>query len=175
MPGKRDILEICCKVLGLACLVWGVALLPTAIVRFQDLVGRAGEVGPSLAMVGFPLVYCISAFILLKYPARIAARLAPQDAPIHICTAKEWQSQTYRLCLRVVGAVVLVRGIPQLLQVLVQIAYHHRPARLGPYAWGQLVSAIVYLALGIYFIGGAPLIARIALRGSMRESDSGNI
>ena len=182
MSSKRDILEISCKVLGLVCLIWAVGAIPHAISAVVRLAkhGSSGANEPILwwlpRMIAMPVVYIVSAFLLLKCSKGIALLLIREDGPVQVEVGKDWQSSLYTLCLRVVGAVVLVRGIPQLIRILPQVIFRHRLAPpIPPTIWGELISAIVYLVLGIYFIGGAKLIARIALKGSMRESGSDNM
>ena len=124
-------------------------------------------------MIAIPVVQFVSAFLLLKCPRGIASLLIREDGPVQVNVGEDWQKPVYTLCLRIVGAVVLVKGIPELIRGIAMVIYYHRlGSRTVPNIWGQLISAIAYVVLGIYFIGGAKLIVRIALKGSMRESDS---
>ena len=176
MTAKRDVLEICCKILGLMCLVHGVTLLAPAIATLAGWIKGSEEVPWSF---GIPLMSGVQfavAFVLIKHSKRIASLLMREDAAIQIAVGEGWERPVYSLSMRIVGAVMLIKGIPQLVSVLVQLGlYHHHSARnVGPHIWGQLVGAVVHLVLGVYFIGGAPLIVKIALKGSMRESASDN-
>jgi hypothetical protein len=127
----------------------------------------------ALYLVVAPLaLYLISAFILFRFSKGIASLLVQADETIEPGGVWEnWQKPVYTLCLRVVGAVVVVRAVPSLVREILGIAFYPRPMNIRVFAtWIPLVSAIVYLALGIYFIGGAKAIVRTALKGSLRES-----
>jgi hypothetical protein len=41
--------------------------------------------------------------------------------------------------------------------------------------WIQVIISATTLALGIYFIGGAKAVVRIAMKGSLRDSDSNGV
>lgn len=173
MITKRDILALSFKVLGLLCLIWGI---PNAVSAAMIALRSSNEQSIWLVpgLIAMPVTYFISAFLLLKCSKGIASLLVREDGPVQINVGEDWQRPLYTLCLRVVGAIALVRGIPGLIRALVQFSLYRRfVAPQVPIAtWSQLVSAIVYLILGIYFIGGAKLIVRIAMKGSLRESDS---
>ena len=166
MISKRDILEISCKVLGLLCLIWSIPYFST--VAFMSRGSFAYMVGPFV-------FYLISAFILLKWSRSIASLLAREDQPVELGTDKGWQKPLYTLCLRVVGAVACIKAVPAVIGAILRILFRSRISSITPVAvWVSLISSIVYLALGIYFIGGAKEIVRIALKGSLREPDSSN-
>lgn len=166
MISKRDILEISCKLLGLLCLIWGIPYFsPVAFVSRHSW--------PYL--VGPFVLYLVSAFILLKWASGIASLLMREDEPVEPTAGKDWKKSLYTLCLRVVGAVVFTKAIPGIVRAILQIVFRSRIPNVTPVsAWISLIWAVVYLALGIYFIGGAKEVARIAMKGSLRESDSDN-
>ncbi|MCK4326056.1 hypothetical protein KAW55_04820, partial [bacterium] len=60
------------------------------------------------------------------------------------------------------------------IRVVPEIVLHRQliSPRIPLAIWARLFSGIVYLMLGIYFIGGAKLIVRIALKGALRERGS---
>ncbi len=181
MSTKRDILEISCKVLGLVCLIWGISYIPFATSIVARLVKRTlaatnDQAPRNFAMIAIPVVQFLSAFFLLKCSKGIASLLIRDDGPVQISVGKDWQKPLYTLCLRVVGAVMVVKAIAELIRALPMLMHYRGLTRQMPQAiWGQyggqFISAIAYLVLGIYFVGGAKLLVRIALKGSMRESD----
>lgn len=166
MISKRDILEIACKVLGLLCLIWGIAYFSPVVFMSQR----------SLLYMAFPSVfYLISAFILLKWSSGIASFLMNEDKPVELGVREGWKKSLYTLCLRVVGAVVFIKGVPRIIGAILQIVFRSRIPNVTPVsAWISLIWAIVYLALGIYFVGGAKEVVKIATKGSLRESDLDN-
>lgn len=180
MSTKRDILEICCKVLGLFYLIQSVVYVPYGVSALAEVVkhssAAANEQVPWVlpGMIAMPVVVIAAAFFLLKCSKGIASLLIREDGPVQVSTGEDWQRSLYTLCLRVVGAIVLVKGIPELIRVVPEIAFHQQLTRpqISVAIWARLFSAIVYIALGIYFIGGAKLIVRIALKGTLRERDS---
>lgn len=167
MISKRDIVEISCKVLGLFCLIRGIAYFsPVAFMSRSSFVYLAGPF----------VLHFVSAFILLKWSRGIASLLVREDQPVELLGAgKDWQKSLYTLCLRVVGAVVLTKAVPGIIRAISEIILRSRIPNVTPItAWVSLIWAIAYLALGIYFIGGAKEVVRIALKGSLREPDSDN-
>jgi hypothetical protein len=164
MIGKRDILEISCKILGLISLTWSLRYLSSA--PFIYSVERQKMI--YLIIAPFVL-YLISAFILFRFSRGIASLLVRTDGPVELGTLGNQQKPIYTLCLRVAGAVVVTKAVPSVVKEVLGIALHSRRVFA---TWIPLVSAIVYLALGIYFIGGAKAIVKVAMKGSLRESDA---
>jgi hypothetical protein len=161
MISKRDILEISCKVLGLICLIRGIVYLSP--VAFMNLSSFAYLVGPFV-------FHLASAFILLKWSRNIASFMVREDQPVELKVEGDWQRPVYTLCLRVVGAVVCIKAVPTIIRAISEIILRSRIPNATPVTgWLSLIWAIVYLALGIYFIGGAKEVVRIALKGSLRE------
>ena len=169
MIGKRDILEISCKILGLISLTWSLRYLSSvAFIYVADQ-----EKTMYLIVVAPFVLYLISAFILFRFSRGIASLLVRTDEPVELGTWENWQKPVYTLCLRVVGAVVIVKAVPSVVKEVLGIAFHSQPLSIRVSAtWIPLVSAIVYLALGIYFIGGEKAIVKVAMKGSLRESDT---
>ena len=170
MISKRDVLEISCKILGLTCLIRGIFYFSTVVAAFTT------GLRSSVTFVAGPFVsYLVLAFILLKWSRGLASFLVREDQPLELSSGKGWQKPVYTLCLRVVGAVVLIRAVPAIIGAIFQIVLRHLfPIRDTGNLWTSLTVAVVQLALGIYFIGGAKEVVRIALRGSLRERDSDN-
>ena len=162
---KRDILEISCKVLGLICLIRGIVYLSSA----PFIVNRT-----VFAYLLVPsLFYFVSALILLKWSSSIAHLLMREDEPVELKEGKNWVKSLYTLSLRVVGAVVFIKAVPMIIGAILEIIFRSRvPSITTISAWIKLVLATVHLILGIYFVGGAKEIVRIAVRGSLREQDS---
>ena len=126
----------------------------------------------ALPAIGPFVLYLVSAFILLRWSRSIASRLVREDQPVELELDEKRQKPLYTLSLRIVGAVVLIKAVPAVVGAVVQITFRSRFSMTTTAAWISLISNIVYLALGVYFIGGAKEVVRIALRGSLRESDS---
>ena len=166
MLSKRDILEISCKVLGLFCLIRGIPYMSSVALTNRD----------ALASMAWPFAfYLIAAFVLLRWATGIASLLARDDQPVELKAEQGWQKPIYTLCLRVVGAVALVKSVPMIIRAVLQIILRSR-LRVTPFAsWISLITAVVYLSLGIYFIGGAKEIVRIAMKGPIRERGSNNV
>ncbi len=163
MTGKRDVIEISCKVLGLFCLIQGIPYMSSAALMNRD----------TLSFVAWPLAfYFVAAIILLKWARGIASLLVREDQPMEIKTEQGWQRPIYTLCLRVVGAVAIVKSVPMVIGAVLQIIFRHRMS-VTPFAsWISLIPRVASLALGIYFIGGAREITKIAMKGSLRETES---
>ena len=171
MIGKRDVLEISCKILGLISLTWSVRYLSS--VAFIFVVDQE----KTMYLIVAPFVlYLISAFILFRFSRGIASLLVRTDESVELGAWENWQKPVYTLCLRVVGAVVLIRAVPAIIGAIFQIVLRHLfPIRDTGNLWTSLTVAVVQLALGIYFIGGAKEVVRVALRGSLRERNSDNM
>ncbi len=163
MTGKRDVLEISCKVLGLYCLIQGIPYMSSAALMNRN----------TLTFMAWPLAfYLVAAIILLKWARGIASLLEREDQPVEIKAEQGWQKPVYTLCLRVVGAVAIVKSVPMTIGAALQIIFRSRVS-VTPFAsWLSLIPPVAYLALGIYFIGGAKEVVRIAMKGSLRESKS---
>ena len=163
MTGKRDILEISCKVLGLYCLIQAIPYMSSVALMNRN----------TLTYMAWPLAfYIIAAIILLKGARGIAFLLAREDQPVEIKAEQGWQKPVYTLCLRVVGAVAIVKSVPMIIGAVLQIIFRHRVG-VTPFAsWISLIPPVASFALGIYFIGGAKELVKIAMKGSLRESKS---
>jgi hypothetical protein len=127
--------------------------------------------------MAWPLAfYIIAAIILLKGARGIASLLAREDQPVEIKAEEGWYKPVYTLCLRVVGAVAVVKSVPMIIGAVLQIIFRYRVGdRVGvtPFAsWIALIPPVASLALGIYLIGGAKEVVRIAMKGSLREPKS---
>ena len=169
MFSKRDILEISCKVLGLFCLIQGIPYIASvlAFVTTTDMITRFSLI----LTVGIAAFHYIAAFILLKWAKGIAALLVGEDQPVEIKVGVGWQKLVYTLCLRVVGAVAIIRAVPRIIGAIIQITL----GATSSASWVPLIIHVASLALGIYFIGGAKAVVRIAMKGSLREPDSNNV
>lgn len=168
MTGKRDVLEISCKVLGLFCLIQGISYMSSmSSVAFMNR-----HLSNVLAFIVWPLAFhLIAAFVLFKWARGIASLLIREDQPVEIKVDQGWQKPVYTLCLRVVGAVAVIKAVPSIIRVILQILFHPW-WEVTSTPWLLLIGLGVYLALGIYFIGGAKEVVRIAMKGSLRETDS---
>lgn len=104
MISKRDILEICCKVLGLVYLVWGIAFIPHAVSAVAMVVRHglsgANEQFPWLlpGTIATSVVFIAGAFFLLKYSKGIASFLVREDGPVQFSVGEDWQESLYTLC-----------------------------------------------------------------------------
>jgi len=176
MLSKRDILEISCKVLGLFCLIQGIPYIASmlAFVATADMMNRYSS-GTVILTVGIVAFHYIAAFILLKWAKGIAALLVGEDQPVEIKVEVGWQKPVYTLCLRVVGAVAIIRAVPPIIGAIIQIILRSRFGATSSAPWVPLIIHVASLALGIYFIGGAKEVVRIAMKGSLREPDSNNV
>jgi len=177
MVSKRDILEISCKVLGLFCLIRGMAYFFTPMM-FWNLDNLVFFIGPFVSSL-------VLSFVLLRWSRNIAQFLIREDQPMQLGAEEGWQKPVYTLCIRVIGAFAFIRAVPEIIRALSQLVFllfrsespsQFPDSRFLYYAIpvGALVWAIVYLSLGIYFIRGAKGITRIAMKGSMREQNSDN-
>jgi hypothetical protein len=162
MMSNRGIFEVSCKVLGLVFLIWGIAyLLPAPFVMTRDTIAY---------LIAPPMFFIASGLILLKWASSIAHLLITEDEPVELKESEDWSKSLYKLSLRIVGSVVLIRAIPGIIRVFLQIIFHSRFSGVDTTSdWLDLVWNIVYFALGVYFVGGAKELVRIVLKGSMRE------
>jgi hypothetical protein len=112
MLSKRDIIEISCKVLGLYFLIQGIPHIAyalsylTATPHLDRMDWRI-----SFLSISMPVFYYIAAFILIKWAKGIAAMLSKEDQPLEIKAESGWQKPVYTLCLRVVGAIAIIRAV----------------------------------------------------------------
>jgi hypothetical protein len=161
MISNRGVFEVSCKVLGLYFLIWGIAYLLPAFAMTRDTIAY---------LIAQPVCFIASGLILLKRASSIAHLLITEDAPIELEESKDWSKSLYKLSLRIVGSVVLIRAIPGVIGAILQIILHSRFSGADTTSdWTGLVGNIVYFALGVYFVGGAKELVRIAIKGSMRE------
>jgi len=166
MTGKRDVLEISCKVLGLLCLIQGIPYMSSVAFMGRD----------SFVFMAWPLAFhLIAAFVLFKWARGIASLLVREDQPVEIKVDQGWQKPVYTLCLRVVGAVAIIRAVPPIIGAIIQIILRSRFGATSSAPWVPLIIHVASLALWIYFIGGAKEVVRIAMKGSLREPDSNNV
>ncbi len=170
MAGKRDLVEVACKIVGVLCVLRGVLRLPWAVSGVRMLADKPPDTPQVICNIAVVVLPLLAAVLLLKYWQRIAALLIPVDGSLSTDAGPDWQRDLYTLCLRVVGAVVLVRGIPDLLHLISAAISHKLPGAMAPVS-GSLLATIVHLALGVYLVGGGPLLVKIAMKQSMKESD----
>jgi hypothetical protein len=162
MISNRGIFEVSCKVLGLICLIWGIASLsPVLFIVNRNAIAY---------LIPTPVCRIASGLILLKWASNIAHFLIHEDAPVELEESKDWSKSLYKLSLRIVGSVALIRAIPGIVGMFLQIIFRSRFSDVDTTStWLGLVWNIVYFALGVYFVGGAKELVRIAIKGSMRE------
>ena len=167
MISRRDIVEISCKVIGIFCLIWSlsyVGSVPSMTTKSRAMYFMALQLS----------VYLASAFILLTFSKRVACLLVREDKPVEIKASGDWQKPLYTVCLRVVGAVMLVRAIPSVAREIMRLFLYPLnaayPLRMRIFInWTPPISAIVSLALAIYLLFGAKAIIMIAMRGSAKK------
>ncbi|MFC1715748.1 hypothetical protein ACFL6S_18920 [Candidatus Poribacteria bacterium] len=168
MIGKRDIVEISCKILGLLCLLWSLRqIVPALLITTMD---HDKAVHFMVQVVASFVLYLILAYVLLRFSKGIALLLMREDQSVEIRALGEWQRPLYTVCLRVVGAVVFVRAVPSVIKEILRLLSIRMIIMRSFMHWTSLISAIVYLALGIYFIGGARAIVKIAMKDSLKEA-----
>jgi len=98
------------------------------------------------------------------------------DKPVELKEGGEWKESLYTLSLRIVGAVAFVKAVPATIRAILQIVFRSRISSANTVSvWLTLIWTVVYLMLGIYLIGGAKELVRIAMKGSLRERDSNNV
>ena len=169
----RGILEISCKVLGLFFLVKGIPYISSMVATVTTLGMMKGySLTFTVSTVAF---HYVAAFVLLKWARGIASLLLREDQSVELRAEQGWQKSIYTLCLRVVGAVAIVEAVPAIIRTILQLIIRYRSSQSGATtsaSWILLISFGAHLALGIYFIGGAKEVVKIALKGSMRERDS---
>ena len=171
----REILALSCKVLGLGYLVSGVSIIPQLI---AELVAKPSQddscyfwFNPGVFFM--PVVLVVSAFLLLKYSENISAFLVREDKSIQINLGENWQGSLYTLCLRVVGVVVIVGGIPDLFEQIPTILRTHRfGLSISTEVWGKVIASVVYIALGVHLMGGGQLIVKLTEKVSLKGADS---
>jgi hypothetical protein len=168
---ERSLVSITCRVLGVVCLVYAATWLPR-IGSYFGVAAQQLSVGfdPYYAIalnVLFWILLVVAAVGLLQSGDRIARRLVPTDTTLltTVADVRQWQRAVFALSVRVIGAVCVIRSLPQLALSVLQLAGRVRQAGWN---WGTWVTsitfigAIVLLILGAYFISGGKHIVEFA-------------
>jgi hypothetical protein len=166
---KRDILSISFKVLGVVCLIYAAAMLPAIGIYIGSTVNKSSILGNpywalALAVASWASVVAIAVF-LLRRGDWMAERLVPTDSPVSttVTDVRQWERSAFILSVKVIGVVCLTKGLPQLVNGLVDVARRGGPApgRFW-YLTHRFVGPIVLLALGAYLISGGKHLVRFA-------------
>lgn len=117
--------------------------------------GREG----SLSLMPGALLHVALAYLLFFHADRLVRLAGIPDEPLSVPTPADG-GDTFRLLLRVAGALVIAMAIPDLVgdglgRILVT-------PRRPPALWIDLGAALLKLAIGLYFLRGGDRVVRFA-------------
>ena len=113
------------------------------------------------------VVYLLCALILMRYGRKISFLMFREDTPIQVALPADWASDLFKVFIKAAGVIVLVQGIPELIKVLPRILFLSSGASPLPRElWGEALSAVTSLALGVHLLSGGKLILSIGSRVS---------
>lgn len=183
---KKDVLSIAFKILGVVALMYTVVLIPnigisigwlflpikdsTSYVRFwQFAIALMWGVG-SLTM----------GFVLLKWGNNITNVLIKEDKPIATKVPQDWDKRIYKISLKIIGVIWLMKGIPELAKAItgVIVRWHIYYYTLS-HIISVLVSAIVSLVVGFYLITNGRYFIKLAFGeqavATMKKKNKGKL
>ena len=167
---KRDVVAIVLKVLGVIAVMYAILHISSVGMAIGLLFRPSTPDSPSylsywyiVVTITTPILLCIMAYLLLKWGDSIAIRLVRKDKKIPALGTNEWQRIIFTMALRIIGVVCLVKGIPEVIEGLGQIAFQWGWYGMINY-WTGFFSAIVLVILGLYLISGGKYLVNYVFR-----------
>lgn len=162
---KSDIGELCCKVLGVYCIVTALMLTqypmsllqPTSAQRMSRLACTAGFV-PSVLLLVFGA-------LLWKGARRLRLISSPDGEPTAGASGIT-PAVLQSIAFSALGIFILIEVISQIPNIVTQLTFYtFNSQRL--WVWGNVASFLIKLALGLWLLFSAEGLRRI--RGSLLE------
>ena len=172
---KRDILSIAFKILGVSWASYIALLVPAIAFAFEDRGGppEARAYRITSGLVTAALVLCI-AYVLLQFADPIADRLAGRDSQVlSINLGAGWERTVFALAVRIIGVMVLARGLPRLISDGFRSGLFTRVPPSGLLTTSGILDPILTLAVGIYLLSGAKHLVNFVFRGRTAPTETG--
>jgi hypothetical protein len=120
--------------------------------------------------VGIVVTLVLSGGALLAFTDRLSAILVPHDQPVQIGLGEDWPRSLYEVCIRVAGVIVVVNGVPKVISSLTRYGIFRAESmtmEIPRDIWADGLSAIIYVALGVYLVQGGAFF--LTLAGAQRK------
>lgn len=175
---KRDVLSIALKIVGMLAVMWAILLVPAVgfgiRALFQEPSADVHTYWYFLSSITTLILLLIMAYVLLRWSDSIASRVVRQDSTLTISGHAGWEKSVFTVALRIVGVVFLVRGIPELVELVEQLlaGWGFTGFRAFYYPTG-ITSALLLVILGFYLLFDGTLFIDIAFRKQKEQSASG--
>ena len=164
---KRDVLSVAMKIIGVFSLIATIQLLPYLILVLQAQ--YFPEVAHKIWIYGmYFLVLVVDlaiAFVLLRYSNAIAAKLVRNDKEMDIAISSRWDRRAFKLCIRIIGILTVIKGLVALVQNTNYLIYRFYQATSDVLIqWNKIFAPIVLIIVGVYLICGGKFIINMAYR-----------
>ena len=169
---KRDVMSIALKILGVVAIMNAVGLMPNIGFAIGMLLQPPME-GQELYIAKWqfvislmwPISTLILGLILVKWGGKFANKLIKDDRKVEISVNVEWEKHIFLVALKIIGVVLIVRGIPEFIKALGDLI-----RRINLYFFsishqiGVLASSLALFILGFYLLTGGNAFIKLAFR-----------
>lgn len=169
---KRDVLSISFKILGVVALMYTIVLIPNIGMSigwlFQPIIDSTQSYF-RFWQFAIALMWGVGSLtmglVLLKWGNNITNVLIKEDKPIATKVPQDWDKRIYKISLKIIGVIWLIKGIPELAKAITGVIvswgiYHYTLSHII----SVLVSAIVSLVVGFYLITNGRLFIQLAFQ-----------
>lgn len=169
---KRDILSVAFKILGIISVMYAMEYMNGIGLGLGMIFQQPGP-GQNFnpywflgTMILSAFLYIAIAYILLRWGDLIAKKFVREDSAISILDPSQWERPIFMLSLRIIGVVCLIKGVPELVKVLSELAFRGKYQGIIslPHIGSGIIGAIVFLIIGVYLISGGKHLVKFAYR-----------
>jgi len=165
---KRDILSVAFKIMGVLLAASAILFMPIYLMTFVGFAGRERmPLSPYwywAAAAASPVVTLCVAYLLLRFSDAMAGRLAARDNGVFsVGLAAGWEKAVFGLSLRIAGAGIVARGIPDLIRSALSRRLFQGFVDVGTLLF-DVVHPLLTLIIGAYLLTGAKHLVRFLFR-----------
>lgn len=176
---KKDVLSISFKILGVVAFMYSIVLIPNIGMAVGWLLQPLTDI--SLYYARFwrftiALVWLIGSLlmgiILLQWGDSLAKVLIKEDKVVATKVPQDWGKSIYKLSLKIIGVVWLIKGIPELAKAIADIligwkVYYFTVSHL----FAAVVGAVASLIIGFYLITNGRFFIHLAFQEQIGTSE----
>lgn len=176
---KRDVMTLALKIIGVIWIVDAARRftgLPALILLWTTKGWppsphyRNYRIVDVFAGLAQPVLFLVIGYLLVVWSGRLAARLVSAEATLPELSTLTFGKKTFAFALRIVGTIVLLRGLSYATTAGAQAIWAMKPVGL-PYHWSWPANAVLYCVIGVYLLTGAKHLVNFAYRN--RQPDNG--
>jgi len=184
---ERGVLSVSLRVAGVIMVVRAIHQIPYLGIAIETMMMRHMAVGFNpgwhlLVTVLTFLIYGVTAYIMIVKGDVISGKLIRDDKSLPSVVTEKWELPFFGIALRIIGVVCLIIALPEIIKYLYMGRYNLADVYgvKSIKIIADIIRAVSFLAISIYFIAAAEQAAEILYKAgkrkrSERDDDGENI